>query len=108
MTISISKLEALREKMTPGEYSLDADGNLVGDPDHADGPFTMTNFNVECLAADGPGLAAEHNAMPALIAAIKAALVYRDAVQSRPGRRYRNLVEDAERDLYAALEAVTL
>ena len=85
--ISISELEALRAKMTDGTWWLDE-----------------TDLDAE----DINGLCAEHNAMPALLAAIKAALAYRDAVQSRPGRRYRNGVEDAERELYAAIEAVTL
>ena len=107
MTINISELEALRAKMTPGPYSFDGDGGMLGDQANADGPLVMACFNDECMSGDGPGLAAEHNAIPALLAAIKAALAYRDAVQSRPGRRYRNSVEDAERDLYVALEAVT-
>lgn len=92
MKINISEIEALRAKMTPGPYRFDDDGYLVGDPDHADGPLAMALFDDGCTDADGPGLVAEHNAIPALLALAR-------AVEELEKIRcdYSNAVEDCQR-----------
>lgn len=88
--VSISELEALRVKMTPGEYRstdydhsdgiamyIDSDNGEIADTRSSDRP-----------GDDAAGLVAEHNAMPALLALAKAALDLEKAKKAAGSARY--------------------
>lgn len=82
MTISISKLQAMRGKMTPLPWRASND-TIAGDCDHASGrPVSVVDMmsGESMHTLDASGIVATHNVADTLIEIVLAALAWRAAV----------------------------
>jgi hypothetical protein len=112
--MSIRELEEIERAMTPAPWAIGGDDplvceadQLVGDVDHEDGPVHLADLRDERMTGDGHGIVTFRNAMPALLAIAKAALVRNNAhFGSGDAGEYMARIQETELALSVALKAV--